>query len=116
MCPSFQATRDDADSTRGRANLLRFALQSPNPRLALSDDDLQEALARCLGCKACRVECPASVDMAKLKSEVLYQTPHKRPLGMKWLYQHYAQLLPLLRWWSYPIRWFAELVVRSLNP
>ena len=103
MCPSFQATRDDADSTRGRANLLRFALQAPNPRLALSDDDLQQALARCLGCKACRVECPASVDMAKLKSEVLYQTQHKRSLGMKWLYQHYAQLLPLLRWWSYPI-------------
>lgn len=111
MCPSFQATRDDADSTRGRANVLRFALQSPNPRLALSGEALQHALERCLGCKACHVECPACVDMAKLKSEVRYQTQHKRPLGVAWLYRHYTQLLPLLRWWYLPIQWLNKGVM-----
>lgn len=74
MCPSYQVTREENYSTRGRSNLLRFALTEPNPREALSDDELQDALEMCLGCKACHSECPANVDMARLKAEVLYQT------------------------------------------
>lgn len=73
MCPSYQATREENYSTRGRSNLLRHALTEPNPTLALKQDELQDALSLCLGCKACKTECPASVDMARLKSEVLYQ-------------------------------------------
>jgi Fe-S oxidoreductase len=49
--------------------------------------------------------------MAKLKSEVRYQTQHKRPLGVAWLYRHYAQLLPLLRWWHLPIQWLNKGVM-----
>lgn len=73
MCPSYQATREENYSTRGRSNLLRHALTEPNPINALNQAELQDALSLCLGCKACKTECPASVDMARLKSEVLYQ-------------------------------------------
>lgn len=97
MCPSFQATQDDEHSTRGRANLLRFALQSPEPKTALSGEQLSEALSSCLSCKACKSECPASVDMSRLKSEVLYQ---QRQAGNGSLFdsllRHYHRILPLL--------------------
>jgi FAD/FMN-containing dehydrogenase/Fe-S oxidoreductase len=72
MCPSFMATRDERHSTRGRANALVDALSSPDPRAALADDALMEALDLCLECKACKSECPMSVDMATLKSETLF--------------------------------------------
>ena len=72
MCPSFMATKDERHSTRGRANALVDALSSPDPRAALGDDALMEVLDLCLECKACKAECPMSVDMATLKSEALY--------------------------------------------
>ena len=72
MCPSFMATHDERHSTRGRANALVDALSSPDPRAALGDDALMEALDLCLECKACKSECPMSVDMATLKSEMLF--------------------------------------------
>ena len=87
MCPSFQATRAEEHSTRGRANLLRAALSgqlalptaSPaRPGLQTGPvepawADVYEALDLCLGCKACKTECPSSVDMAKLKAEIQAQ-------------------------------------------
>ncbi len=73
MCPSYQVTREEAYSTRGRSNLLRWALTEPDPVNALGMPQLQEALSHCLACKACKSECPASVDMARLKAEVAYQ-------------------------------------------
>ncbi len=72
MCPSFQATRDEANSTRGRANLLRAALSGELPN-GLQNPDLHKALELCLGCKACKSECPSSVDMTKLKIEAYAQ-------------------------------------------
>ena len=69
MCPSFQALDDERHSTRGRAVLLRAALEG---RLGgLGDDSVHEALSLCLSCKACAAECPAGVDMARLKTEAL---------------------------------------------
>ena len=70
MCPSFQALGDERHSTRGRAVLLRAAIEG---RLdgGLANDDLHDALDLCLGCKACAAECPAAVDMARLKIEAL---------------------------------------------
>ncbi len=78
MCPSFMATRDERHSTRGRANALVDALSSPDPRAALGDDALMEVLDLCLECKACKSECPMSVDMATLKSEMLYHRHAQR--------------------------------------
>lgn len=73
MCPSWQATREELHTTRGRANLLRQLLQQPDPLAALCHDDAAAALELCLGCKACASECPANVDMARIKAEVLQQ-------------------------------------------
>ena len=73
MCPSFQATREEEHSTRGRANLLRTALSGQLEQDAWTSDAVHDALDLCLGCKACKVECPSSVDMAKIKTEVLAQ-------------------------------------------
>ncbi len=93
MCPSYQATREENYSTRGRSNLLRFALTEPNPRKALNQAELQQALEMCLGCKACKTECPANVDMARLKSEVLYQTRKGRYNLSDFALKHYGSLL-----------------------
>ena len=73
MCPSYRAIRSEEFSTRGRANLLRKALSSKDPTKSLKNSELKEALDLCLACKACKSECPANVDMAKLKSEYLFQ-------------------------------------------
>lgn len=69
MCPSFKATRDEEQSTRGRANALRLAM-SGQLEDGLESKRLQEVMDLCLSCKACKSECPSNVDMAKLKSEV----------------------------------------------
>lgn len=88
MCPSFMATRDEQHSTRGRANALRLAMSGQlgdDPVAALGSDGVHDCLSLCLACKACKSECPNSVDMAKLKSETL-QMRHDRkgtPLGAK---------------------------------
>jgi len=73
MCPSFMATRDEADSTRGRANALRMAISGQLGSEGLTDSSLVDVLDLCLECKACKSECPTGVDMASMKSEVLYQ-------------------------------------------
>ena len=71
MCPSFMATRDELHTTRGRANALRLAMSGQLSDKGLADPVLLEALDLCLSCKACKAECPSSVDMARLKGEVL---------------------------------------------
>jgi FAD/FMN-containing dehydrogenase/Fe-S oxidoreductase len=83
MCPSFMATRDEQDSTRGRANALREALAGNMlDRPDLASKDVYDTLDLCLSCKACKTECPSSVDMAKLKTEFLahYHDVHGTPL------------------------------------
>ncbi len=70
MCPSYHATRDERDTTRGRANLFR-QLFSGKQKGAFKSEELKEALSLCLSCKACKSECPANVDMAKMKAEFM---------------------------------------------
>jgi Fe-S oxidoreductase len=109
MCPSYRATRDERDSTRGRANALRLALVSEegnqngadhareNGDSALRQRWLFEVMDLCLQCKACKTECPSNVDMAKLKAEFLhsYYVHRSRPLG-HWLLANIHRLNPLL--------------------
>lgn len=71
MCPSFRATRDEKDVTRGRANTLRLAMTGQLGSDALVSDAVMDALKLCVSCKACRNECPTGVDMAKMKIEVM---------------------------------------------
>jgi FAD/FMN-containing dehydrogenase/Fe-S oxidoreductase len=71
MCPSFRATLEEKDVTRGRANTLRLAMTGQLGEEALTPDAVMDALKLCVSCKACRNECPTGVDMAKMKIEVL---------------------------------------------
>lgn len=70
MCPSYRATRDERDSTRGRANSLRLAMSGQLGEAALASADMQETMKYCVSCKACKRECPTGVDMARMKLEV----------------------------------------------
>jgi Fe-S oxidoreductase len=100
MCPSYRVTRDEKDTTRGRANALRLALQLHADRTAnavlrgalreprggpspMSERWVADVMDLCLSCKACKSECPSNVDMAKLKAEFLhaFYTHRARPLG-----------------------------------
>ena len=69
MCPSYRATLDERHSTRGRGNALRLALSGQLGDKPWSDPGTIETLDLCLSCKACKSECPSSVDMARLKAE-----------------------------------------------
>jgi NAD-dependent dihydropyrimidine dehydrogenase PreA subunit len=73
MCPSFRITRNEKHSVRGRANTLRLAASGQLAASGLHDRAVAEALALCVGCKACRRECPTGVDMARMKIEVIAQ-------------------------------------------
>ncbi len=73
MCPSFMVTHDEEHSTRGRANLLRNILSGRLPAEELHGKRLFEAFDLCIECKACKAECPSSVDVAKMKFEFLSQ-------------------------------------------
>ena len=72
MCPSFVATQDEKDSTRGRSRVLQ-ELANGTLVKGFASDEVAEALDLCLSCKGCSSDCPAGVDMATYKSEVLYQ-------------------------------------------
>ncbi|MGE0593278.1 MAG: FAD-binding and (Fe-S)-binding domain-containing protein [Vicinamibacterales bacterium] len=71
MCPSYMATGEELHSTRGRANVLRLAMNGRLDAAGLDDEGVYQALDLCLECRACRTECPVGVDMARLKSEFL---------------------------------------------
>ncbi len=71
MCPSFMATRNEKDTTRARANILReFLTHSPKDN-RYDNKEIYEVMDLCLSCKGCKSECPSNVDMAKLKAEFL---------------------------------------------
>ena len=72
MCPSYMATKDETHTTRGRANALRAVLSGKVPPAEFTGQRLYEVMDLCLECKACKSECPANVDMAKMKYEFLY--------------------------------------------
>jgi len=73
MCPSYHATKNEKDTTRGRANALREVLTNSAETNRFNSYDLKEVFDLCLSCKACASECPSNVDVATLKSEFLYQ-------------------------------------------
>jgi len=73
MCPSYHATRNEKDTTRGRANALREFLTHGDKKNQFDSEHLKEVFDLCLSCKACASECPSNVDVAALKTEFLYQ-------------------------------------------
>ncbi len=105
MCPSYLATRDEKDSTRGRARVLQEMAAGTLVAGGWRSPEVRDALDLCLSCKACSADCPAGVDMAQYKSEVAYRA-YRRRLRPR---SHYA--LGQLPRWS---RW-AGLAPRLVN-
>jgi FAD/FMN-containing dehydrogenase/Fe-S oxidoreductase len=93
MCPSFPATLEEKDSTRGRARVLQEMLAPGGPVRDWRSAEVHEALDLCLSCKGCSRDCPTGVDMAAYKTEVLHQS-YRRRLRPR---PHYA-LGQLPRW------------------
>lgn len=118
MCPSYMATRDEAHSTRGRANVLRLAMLGKLGESGLGDAGVHEVLDLCLECRACKAECPVGVDMARFKSEFLadYYSRHGTPLKAKALgnvhklAQWGSRFAPVSNWLaaSAPAKWANE--------
>jgi FAD/FMN-containing dehydrogenase/Fe-S oxidoreductase len=129
MCPSYRVTRDEKDTTRGRANALRVTLLDPGPSpgpsprgggerdrtplppggRGLSARWVHEVMDLCLSCKACKAECPSNVDVAKLKAEFLsaYYAGRPRPLG-DLLVKHVHRLSPLAARFAGVGNWLAR--------
>ncbi|MDX9846958.1 MAG: FAD-linked oxidase C-terminal domain-containing protein [Tenuifilaceae bacterium] len=86
MCPSYMATRNEANTTRARANILREFITNSSKDNPFNHREIYDILDLCLSCKGCKNECPSSVDMAKLKAEFLHQwyKSHRVPLR-SWL-------------------------------
>lgn len=131
MCPSFRATREEKDSTRARANLLRLAMSRQLDHMGLESPLLEDIMDLCLSCKACKSECPSNVDMAKLKSEVLHIAKSRRGLTMadrmillqdfigKWntgMAAHLVNRMLRSRWFRNGLEWFAGLDSRRILP
>lgn len=83
MCPSYQATRNEKDTTRGRANTLREFLTLDKESNPFDHPEIKEALDLCLSCKGCTAECPSNVDMASMKAEFLYQYQKKNGIPLR---------------------------------
>lgn len=73
MCPSYQATRNEKDTTRGRANILREFLTKNEKQNPFDHPEIKEVMDLCLSCKGCTSECPSNIDMSSLKAEFLHQ-------------------------------------------
>ncbi|WP_455223331.1 FAD-binding and (Fe-S)-binding domain-containing protein [Kaarinaea lacus] len=82
MCPSYMVTLEEQHSTRGRANVIRQIVQQKGFEEGIADDSIREVLKWCLGCKGCRSECPANVDITRFKIEHMQQyiKTHGTPL------------------------------------
>ena len=106
MCPSYRATEDEHDVTRGRANALRLALTGQLGADGLTSQGLYDALDLCVSCKACRRECPTGVDMARMKIEFLahYRKEHGIPLRSR-----LVAALPQIAYRAGPLRRLANL-------
>ena len=98
MCPSFQATHDENDTTRARANLLREIMYRSKDENPFANHDLYDILDLCISCKGCKSECPSNVDMAKIKAEFLqqYYEIHYIPFRVKVI----AHLEKINKWGS----------------
>jgi FAD/FMN-containing dehydrogenase/Fe-S oxidoreductase len=83
MCPSFMATRNEKETTRARANILREFLTNSTQPNRFAHDEIKEVMDLCLLCKGCKAECPSNVDMAKLKMEFLQHYYEQKGVPMR---------------------------------
>jgi len=96
MCPSYMATRDEQDTTRARANRLRFVLTHGAGKNPFADEGLKRVMDLCLSCKGCKSECPSNVDVARMKAEMLQQRYDQEGIPFRSrMVGNYATLLSL---------------------
>ncbi|WP_221394267.1 FAD-binding and (Fe-S)-binding domain-containing protein [Dyadobacter sp. NIV53] len=121
MCPSFMATRNEKDTTRARANILREMLTHSPKENRFDNHEIKEVYDLCLACKGCKGECPSNVDVAKLKMEFLqqYHDVHGVPFR-SWLVGNFSAMTGLASYvpWAYnliyknaPLRKIANRIV-----
>lgn len=110
MCPSYQATRNEKDTTRARANALRSIMTEKGNQKPFDSEELKEVLDLCLSCKGCKRECPSNVDMAAMKAEFTYQynKQHGTPLRSK-VFGHFHTLAALARPVAPLANWMSNL-------
>jgi len=110
MCPSYMATRNENDVTRARANILREFLTHSQKKNPFDHKEIKEVMDLCLSCKACKSECPSSVDVAKLKAEFLqhYYDAHGIPLRSR-LIAYITEINKLASIWP----WFYNLLMKN---
>lgn len=106
MCPSYRVTKNEKDLVRGRANTLRLALSGQLGSEAITSEEMLETMKLCVGCKACQNECPTSVDMAKMKTEVLYQRAQRFGVGLR---EKLIAYMPHYAPWLAKVPWLANL-------
>jgi FAD/FMN-containing dehydrogenase/Fe-S oxidoreductase len=106
MCPSYRATGNERDLTRGRANTLRLALSGQLGADAFTSAAMREAMDLCVSCKGCKRECPTGVDMAKMKIEFLHHYHKRHGLALK---DRLIAYLPRYAPWAARLPWLANL-------
>jgi FAD/FMN-containing dehydrogenase/Fe-S oxidoreductase len=110
MCPSFMATRNEKDTTRARANILREMLTHSPKENRFDNKEIKEVYDLCLACKGCKGECPSNVDVAKLKMEFLQQYHDANGIPLRsWLVGNFSKMTGLA---SY-VPWAYNLVVKN---
>ncbi len=122
MCPSYHATKNEKDTTRGRANAFREFLTTGDPSKRFGQEELKEVFDFCLSCKACASECPSNVDIASLKAEFLYQYQEQKGYSMRSkLFAHNTKLNKIgskVAWLTnavYGSEWLSGLLKKSVG-
>ncbi len=107
MCPSYMATRAETDSTRARANMLRHFYTENGPNSSPTQHATKQVLDLCLSCKACKTECPSSVDVTKMKAEFTqnYYDKNGIPLRAR-LVANFSKLMKLASYVPGVYEWF----------
>ncbi len=96
MCPSYMATKDEKDTTRARANILREILTNSTKKNPFESEEISEVMDLCLSCKGCKAECPSNVDVGKLKAEYLYQSHKTKGVSLRtWLIGNFSRMTAL---------------------
>jgi FAD/FMN-containing dehydrogenase/Fe-S oxidoreductase len=121
MCPSYMATRNEKDTTRARANILREVLTNSEKLDRFDSKEVKEVMDLCLLCKGCKSECPSNVDVAKLKMEFLQHYQEKNGVPMRsWLIGNYSKMSNIASYvpWAYnlilgnaPLRKIANRII-----
>ncbi len=122
MCPSYHATKNEKDTTRGRANAFREFLTTGGASKRFGQKELKEVFDLCLSCKACASECPSNVDIASLKAEFLYQYQEQNGYSLRSkLFAHNTKLNKIgskVAWLTnavYGSEWLSGLLKKSVG-